>query len=79
MSKAVVYSKEFCPYCVAAFRLLAQKGVEVEKIDGMLNSHEMLSALVAEGATTKTFPQIWLDGVYIGGYDHLRAFYNDTK
>ena len=31
MSKAVVYSKTTCPWCIKAKELLAQKGVQVEE------------------------------------------------
>ena len=76
MSKAVVYSKTNCPWCVKAKQLLTEKGVEIDEVTvgspRALNK-EMVSEAV--GRPINTVPQIILDGVYIGGYTELAAHY----
>lgn len=72
MSKAVVYSKATCPWCVKAKELLKSQGVEVEEIlfgSPAAPTKEAISEAV--GRPINTVPQIILNGVYIGGYTDL--------
>lgn len=76
MSKAVVYSKDHCPWCVKAKQLLTEKGVQFEELTygtPRAASKEMISEAV--GREVNTLPQIILDGVYIGGYTDLARHY----
>lgn len=76
MSKAIVYSKETCPWCVKAKELLASKGVTVEEHvfgSDKFKSKEALQESL--GHQVNTVPQIVLDGRYIGGYTELAAYY----
>jgi glutaredoxin 3 len=72
VARIEVYTKFLCPYCTRAKALLTSKGVPFEEIDitmgGPLRA-EMLAR--AEGRTT--VPQIFIDGVAIGGSDDLAA------
>lgn len=76
MSKAVIYSKAVCPWCVKAKALLTEMNVEYEEIlygtPRALNK-EVISEAV--GRPISTVPQIVLDGVYIGGYTDLAKHY----
>jgi glutaredoxin 3 len=67
--KAVMWSKNGCPFCVMAQKLLEKKGYEVEerKLDFGWNREQLLEAV--PGA--RTVPQIFLDGEYVGGHDDL--------
>jgi glutaredoxin 3 len=69
--KAIVWSKENCPYCVQAKMLLSQKGIEIEerKIGEGYTREDLLEAV----PTAQTVPQIILDGEYVGGFKELRA------
>jgi glutaredoxin 3 len=68
--KAIVWSREHCPYCVSALRLLESKGIEYEvKKIGEGYSREDLLAVVPEA---KTVPQIFLNEEHVGGYAELR-------
>jgi len=68
--KAIVWSRDACPYCVSAIRLLESKGIEYEerKISDKYTKEDLL-ALVPDA---KTLPQIFLGEEYIGGYDKLK-------
>lgn len=76
MSRAVIYSKDHCPWCVKAKQLLAEKGVAYEEIvygTPRAANKEVISEAV--GQPISTLPQIILDGKYIGGYTQLAAHY----
>ena len=69
--KAIVWSKDNCPYCVQAKALLTQKGIEFEerKIGDGWTKEQLLEAV----PDARTVPQIFLDGELVGGFTELRA------
>ena len=69
--RAIVWSKDYCPYCVQAKALLEQKGIEFEekKIGEGYTKEDLLEAV----PTARTVPQIFLDGELVGGFTELRA------
>jgi glutaredoxin len=69
--RAIVWSKDHCPYCVQAKTLLEQKGIEYEekKIGEGYTKEDLLEAV----PTARTVPQIFLDGELVGGFTELRA------
>ena len=69
--KAIVWSKDHCPYCVQAKTLLEQKGIEFEekKIGEGYSKEDLLEAV----PNARTVPQIFLDGELVGGFTELRA------
>jgi glutaredoxin 3 len=67
--KAIVWSKESCPYCIKAKVLLRNKGYEIEeRVIGFGYTKDQLLESVP---LARTVPQIFLDGEYIGGHDDL--------
>jgi len=72
MPKVEIYTKMFCPYCVRAKRLLGEKGVVFEEHDITLGGPQRTEMIQrAHGRTT--VPQIFIDGVHVGGSDDLAA------
>ena len=72
MAKVVVYSKETCPYCVMAKKLLEQKGVkEIQEIRIDLNPEERDRMIEITGRMT--VPQIFIGETHVGGFDDLSA------
>ena len=72
MAKVEIYTKFLCPYCSRAKALLELKGSAYSEVDITMDQakrHEMLSR--ANGHTT--VPQIFIDGVHVGGSDDLAA------
>lgn len=71
---AVIYSKDNCPYCDKAKSLLESANIEYTeyKIGRDLSREEFLEKF----PNTRTVPQIYLDEVYIGGYDKLVHHFN---
>ena len=72
--KAVVWSKDHCPFCDQAKGLLKMKGIEFEekKIGHGFTKEDLLEAV----PTARTVPQIFLDGELVGGFTELRAKLN---
>lgn len=68
--KAIVWSKDACPFCVQAKALLDSRGIEYEERNVSQNwSKEQLLEAVP---TARTLPQIFLDDQYVGGFQELR-------
>jgi glutaredoxin 3 len=65
-----VYSTDYCGYCRAATALLEQRGLAYTEID--CTGDSAARAQLVEETGRRTVPQIYLDGVPIGGFDELR-------
>ena len=70
MIKAIVWSKENCPYCLQAKALLESQGIEFEERN--VQTDWTKEQLLAAVPTARTLPQIFLDDNYIGGFTELR-------
>lgn len=70
-AKVEIYTKFACPYCFRAKLLLENKGAAYTETDasGGPNRDEMLAR--ANGSST--VPQIFIDGLHVGGCDDLFA------
>ena len=68
--KAVVWSKDSCPFCVQAKALLESKGIEFEErnVSKDWTREQLLEAV----PNARTLPQIFLDEQHIGGFTELR-------
>jgi glutaredoxin 3 len=73
MSKAIVWSKNACPYCVQAKTLLESKGIEYEErnVQEDWTKEQLLGAV----PTARTLPQVFLDDNYIGGFQELKQHF----
>jgi glutaredoxin 3 len=68
--KAVVWSKDACPFCDQAKNLLKLKGIEYEErnISRDWTREQLLKAV----PDARTVPQIFLGDELIGGFTELR-------
>jgi glutaredoxin 3 len=75
--KAIVWSKNSCPFCVQAKSLLTQKGIEFEErnIENDWSKEQLLEAV----PTARTLPQIFLDDQLIGGFNELRKHLQESS
>jgi glutaredoxin len=70
MTRAIIWSRDMCPYCDQAKALLKSKNIEFEERNIMRDwSKEQLLEAVP---TARTLPQIFLDSEYIGGFTELK-------
>lgn len=77
-ARVIVYSKETCPYCVMAKKLLTQKGVaNIEEIRIDLNPEERDKMI--EKTNRMTVPQIFIGDFHVGGFDDLSALNRSGK
>ena len=69
--KAVIWSKDACPFCVQAKALLEVRGIEFEErnVSQDWTREQLLEAV----PNARTLPQIFLDDQHIGGFTDLRA------
>jgi glutaredoxin 3 len=68
--KAIVWSKDQCPYCVQAKSLLESRGIEYEErnVSKDWTREQLLEAV----PTARTLPQIFLGEELVGGFTELR-------
>ena len=71
VSKIVIYTTPFCPYCLRAIKLLEAKGVSFTNIGIMGDAR--LRREMEELSGNYTVPQIFINDRLIGGSDDLMA------
>ena len=71
--KAVVWSKNQCPFCDQAKNLLKLKGIEFEErnVSKDWTKEQLLEAV----PTARTVPQIFIDDKLIGGFQELKKHF----
>ncbi len=70
MSKIVIYTTVFCPFCSRAKQLLKRKGVEFDEIDIMMDPGKRAEMMERAGGAY-TVPQIFADDRHVGDCDGL--------
>ena len=77
MTKAIVWSKDHCPFCDQAKALLKQKGIEFEekKIGHGYSKEDLLEAV----PTARTVPQIFLGEELVGGFTELKKRFENVN
>lgn len=73
MSIAVVWSKNNCIYCTKAKDFLNKKGIQVEERNVEAGGQWTMRELQDKVPGARAFPQIFIDGKYVGGYDKMMA------
>ena len=69
MPHVVMYSTALCPFCARARRLFRKKGIAWEEL--RVDRDKTLRLKMEQTASSHEVPQIFIDGVLIGGYDAL--------
>ncbi len=75
--KVTVYTKQSCPFCVRAKRLLERKGVAYEELD--VEAKDDLRLWLAEATGQKTVPQIFAGDRPLGGFSDVDALDREGK
>ena len=71
MSRVEIYTKSWCPFCARAKAYLDACGVAYEEIDVTTDTVRDLEMRARAGRTL--VPQLFIDGVHLGGSDDLVA------
>lgn len=70
-AKVVVYTTDYCPYCVRALALLRSKGAEPIEID--VTSDQEKRRWLVEATGQRTVPQVFINGKPVGGFTDIAA------
>ena len=70
-AEVVMYRTRFCPYCTRAAELLRRKGVQFREVD--VSSDRATRERLQEHTGSSTVPQIFINGVFVGGCDDIHA------
>ena len=71
MAHVTIYTKPFCPYCMAALDLLHRKGADFTEIEASGDPQKRREMMDRSGRST--FPQIFVGERHIGGCDEMMA------
>ncbi len=77
MKQVTLYTTKYCPYCHKALKKLDQKGVKYININVSENKDKFDEVMKLTG--WDTVPQIFIDGVFIGGCDDLHELEDKGK
>ena len=72
MPEVVIYTKQLCPYCTRAKRLLSAKGVAFTEHDITMGGPKR-AEMLARANGRSTVPQIFVGDTHVGGSDDLHA------
>lgn len=73
----IIWTKDHCFYCMMAKQTLDNLSVPYEERN--ISSGEWTKEQLSEAVPSfKTYPQIFLNGKHIGGFDDLRTYIEDT-
>jgi glutaredoxin 3 len=71
LADIIIYTRQMCSYCSAAKALLTQKGAAFTEYDASFSPD--LRAEMVQKSGRSTFPQIFIGGKHIGGFDDMNA------
>lgn len=77
MADVVIYTTKMCPYCVAAKELFRNKEIAYQEIDLTDDPEELKKLKTKTGM--RTVPQIFINGIFIGGCEELYKLNNNGK
>jgi glutaredoxin 3 len=70
-AEVVMYRTRFCPYCTRAAELLRRKGAVFKEVD--VSNDPQARVRLQEQTGSHTVPQIFINGVSVGGFDDIAA------
>ena len=70
VAKVEIYTSPSCPYCVRAKTLLDKKSVSYTEVRVDQNP-QTFEEMVRRSNGKRTVPQIFINGVNVGGFDDL--------
>jgi glutaredoxin 3 len=70
MASVTIYTKNWCPYCMAAKDLLNRKGVPFTEIE-ISGNGDKRNEMIARARGRATVPQVFIGERHLGGCDDL--------
>ncbi|MCH7831642.1 MAG: glutaredoxin 3 [Proteobacteria bacterium] len=78
MAEIEIYTSPWCPFCIAAKRLLDNKGLAYKEIDVTMKSGARQEMVERAGGNRKV-PQIFVDGEHLGDCEDIMALEADGE
>ncbi|RKR00502.1 glutaredoxin 3 [Maricaulis maris] len=78
MADITIYTRPMCGYCARAVSLLKQKGVKFDEIDAGFDQAKR-QEMIQRSNGGRTFPQIFIGDMHVGGCDDLMALERGNK
>lgn len=75
--RAVVYSKDNCPYCVKAKALLSLNNYSYEEV--VIGKDILREEFLTQFPDQRTVPLVFVEGEKVGGYDQLVIWFDNRK
>ena len=72
MPPVTIYTKTWCPYCMAAKDLLDKKGIAFKEIE-ISGKPDLRDEMLAKANGRSTVPQVFIGSRHVGGCDDLYA------
>ncbi|MFT6076813.1 MAG: glutaredoxin 3 [Myxococcota bacterium] len=69
MPNIIIYTTDYCPYCVKAKMLLQRKKVEFKEIK--ISDDQTREEMIKKSGGKRTVPQIFINDFHVGGSDEL--------
>ncbi|MCR8923037.1 glutaredoxin 3 [Dasania sp. GY-MA-18] len=69
--EVLMYSSNYCPFCMRAKQLLQSKGVAIKEL--IVDGNPELRQEMMQKSGRHTVPQIWIGDTHVGGCDDLFA------
>jgi len=70
LKKNKIYCSDSCPFCQLAYQLLENRGIPFTK-HHVISSNDWNEVMELTGRNT--VPQVFINGVHLGGFDDLSA------
>ena len=77
MENIEMYTRPGCSYCVSAKTLLNNRDLDFVEYNVAIESHRFNEMLVR--SPQRTFPQIFIDGKSVGGFEELAGLDRANK
>jgi glutaredoxin 3 len=77
-NEIIIYKSNPCGYCSAAIRFLQEykeKEIKIIDLTGNMDGRRKLMQVTG----SRTVPQIYIFGIYVGGYDEMIQLENQGK
>ena len=72
-----IYVTSWCPYCIAAKRLLRQKDVTFTEVD--VDGRDDLRRWLVSASGQRTVPQVFVNGQPLGGFSDVEDLDQEGK
>ncbi len=77
MARVEIYTTKTCPFCIMAKELLDEKGAVYEETD--VSKPEVRAQMKERAGGKNSVPQIFINGVHVGGCDDIHALDEEGK